>query len=74
MIRFLLKRTQKLRPELPTSENYETIDCDVPELERRLASGGFDLARGLCDVYSIVAATPVQEDGDGAVVVHRRTH
>ena len=39
MVRFILKR--KVCNSVIECENFETIDCEIPELEEKLTQGGY---------------------------------
>jgi hypothetical protein len=41
MIRFIIQRSQEDRISGAQWKSYETLDVDVPELERQLSLGGF---------------------------------
>lgn len=41
MIRFIINRKYKDQWNGQEDQSYETVDIDVPELERILTSGGF---------------------------------
>lgn len=60
MIRFILRSRR-------TVGGYElaglfTLDVDVPELERQIGRGGYDLAEGRFEVVELVDAEIIRDD------------
>lgn len=54
MIRFILKHRHGFDGH--GCESLYTLDVDVPELERQLIRGGFDIAEGRFELVELVGA------------------
>lgn len=64
MIRFIIKRRQRWRDERETFQDWETLDLDIPELERILRQGGYGI--DAYDRYDVEGVTVLDSENNNS--------